>query len=132
MKKGQNKAGSKKAKGKTPNRKPAPKRTDLAPVVQRLDTALVPYDPLQIYLLEIKQYNLLTRDEEKELGARIREHNDDDAVFKLVTSNLRLVVKIAMDFHRYWTKNLLDLIQEGNLGLLQAVRKFDPYRGIKW
>ncbi|MBW2215996.1 MAG: sigma-70 family RNA polymerase sigma factor, partial [Deltaproteobacteria bacterium] len=47
-------------------------------------------------------------------------------------SNLRLVVKIAMDFHRYWTKNLLDLIQEGNLGLLQAVRKFDPYRGIKF
>lgn len=94
--------------------------------------ALVPYDPLQLYLHEIKQYNLLTREEEKELGMRVRERDDEEAAFRLVTSNLRLVVKIAMDFHRYWTKNLLDLIQEGNLGLLQAVRKFDPYRGIKF
>jgi len=122
MKKGKNKTDLKKTKGKTPDRKPALKHTDLAPVVQRSDTALVPYDPLQIYLLEIKHYDLLTRDEEKELGTRIQEDNDDDAAFRLVTSNLRLVVKIAMDFHRYWTKNLLDLIQEGNLGLLQAVR----------
>lgn len=96
------------------------------------ERALVPYDPLQLYLHEIKQYRLLTRDEEKELGIRIKEHNDEEAAYQLVTSNLRLVVKIAMDFHRYWTKNLLDLIQEGNLGLLQAVRKFDPYRGIKF
>lgn len=130
MKKGESKTDSKMKKGKAPE--PVQYRTALAPVVQRSDTALVPYDPLQIYLLEIKQYNLLTREEEKELGTRIRENNDDDAAFRLVTSNLRLVVKIAMDFHRYWTKNLLDLIQEGNLGLLQAVRKFDPYRGIKF
>ena len=96
------------------------------------ERALIPYDPLQVYLYEIKKYRLLTREEEKELGMRIREHDDEEAAFQLVTSNLRLVVKIAMDFHRYWTKNLLDLIQEGNLGLLQAVRKFDPYRGIKF
>ncbi len=103
----------------------------LAPVVQP-DRNLVPYDPLQMYLLEIKQYNLLTREEEIELGKRVREKNDEKAAYRLATSNLRLVVKIAMDFHRYWTKNLLDLIQEGNLGLLQAVKKFDPYRGIKF
>lgn len=96
------------------------------------DRSLVPYDPLQLYLLEIKQYKLLTREEERELAIRVREKNDETAAWKLVTSNLRLVVKIAMDFHRYWTKNLLDLIQEGNVGLLQAVRKFDPYRGIKF
>jgi RNA polymerase sigma-32 factor len=66
------------------------------------------------------------------LAIRVREKNDKRAAYRLVTSNLRLVVKIAMDFHRYWTKSLLDLIQEGNVGLLQAVRKFDPYRGIKF
>jgi len=92
----------------------------------------VPYDPLQMYLLEVKRFNLLTREEETELAIRVREHNDEQAAYKLVTANLRLVVKIAMDFHRYWTKNLMDLIQEGNVGLLQAVRKFDPYRGIKF
>lgn len=112
---------------------PAPEAPPRAlPPVPASQKALVPYDPLQMYLLEIKRYNLLTREEEMELAVRIRENNDQEAAYKLVTSNLRLVVKIAMDFHRYWTKNLLDLIQEGNLGLLQAVRKFDPYRGIKF
>ncbi len=101
-------------------------------VVPLEERALVPYDPLQLYLHEIKQYKLLTREEEKELAIKVKVHKDEKAAYKLITSNLRLVVKIAMDFHRYWTKNLLDLIQEGNLGLLQAVRKFDPYRGIKF
>jgi RNA polymerase sigma-32 factor len=54
-----------------------------------------------------------------------------DAEYKLVTSNLRIVVKIALEFHHHWTANLLDLIQEGNIGLMQAVKKFDPYRGVK-
>jgi len=101
-------------------------------VVQSEDRALIPYDPLQMYLLEIKNYRLLTREEEVELAIRVREKKDQKSAYRLVTSNLRLVVKIAMDFHRYWTKSLLDLIQEGNVGLLQAVKKFDPYRGIKF
>jgi RNA polymerase sigma-32 factor len=105
---------------------------DLRPVVSREERALVPYDPLQMYLSEIKHYKLLTREEERELAIRVIEKKDQRAAYRLVTSNLRLVVKIAMDFHRYWTKSLLDLIQEGNVGLLQAVRKFDPYRGIKF
>jgi RNA polymerase sigma-32 factor len=104
----------------------------LPPSVHIAERALVPFDPLQIYLMEIKRYELLTREEERELAIRVMEQKDDDAAYRLVTANLRLVVKIAMDFHRYWTKNLLDLIQEGNLGLLQAVKKFDPYRGIKF
>jgi RNA polymerase sigma-32 factor len=107
-------------------------QVDLAPLVRPEERALVPYDPLQLYLLEIKNYKLLTREEETELGIRVREKKDKRAAYRLITSNLRLVVKIAMDFHRYWTKSLLDLIQEGNVGLLQAVRKFDPYRGIKF
>jgi RNA polymerase sigma-32 factor len=104
----------------------------LVPAVPHRERALVAYDPLQMYLMEIKNYRLLTREEEVELAALVREKKDKNAAYRLVTSNLRLVVKIAMDFHRYWTKSLLDLIQEGNVGLLQAVRKFDPYRGIKF
>lgn len=91
-----------------------------------------PNDHLQIYLLQIKQYRLLTREEEIELAHKVREDNDEEAANRLVTSNLRLVVKIAMDYNRYWSKNLLDLIQEGNLGLMQAARKFDPSRGVKF
>ncbi len=104
----------------------------LVPSVPVKEKSLVPYDPLQMYLLEIKNYSLLTREEEIELAILVREKKDKHAAYRLVTSNLRLVVKIAMDFHRYWTKSLLDLIQEGNVGLMQAVRKFDPYRGIKF
>jgi len=105
---------------------------DLRPAVQPEERALIPYDPLQLYLLEIKNFRLLTREEEYELAVRVREKKDQKAAYILVTANLRLVVKIAMDFHRYWTKSLLDLIQEGNVGLIQAVQKFDPYRGIKF
>ena len=98
---------------------------------QPKEKAVIPYDPLQMYLREIKRYNLLSREEEMKLAIRFKEKGDQKAAYILVTSNLRLVVKIAMDFNRIWTRNLLDLIQEGNLGLLQAVQKFDPYRGIK-
>jgi RNA polymerase sigma-32 factor len=107
-------------------------RFDLRPAVQPEERALIPYDPLQLYLLEIKNFRLLTREEEYELAVRVQEHKDQKAAYILVTANLRLVVKIAMDFHRYWTKSLMDLIQEGNVGLIQAVQKFDPYRGIKF
>ena len=107
-------------------------QVELRPALQPEERSLVPYDPLQIYLLEIKNFRLLTREEEMDLAIRVQEHKDPKAAYTLVTSNLRLVVKIAMDFHRYWTRTLLDLIQEGNVGLLQAVRKFDPYRGIKF
>lgn len=123
--------GEKELRAETTNLVPVAK-VDLAPVVQIRERALVPYDPLQMYLAEIKNYNLLTREEETELAIRVQEKNDKHAAYRLVTSNLRLVVKIAMDFHRYWTRSLLDLIQEGNVGLIQAVRKFDPYRGIKF
>ena len=132
MKKTATKSATKKGTTKTGKVHPASKKKGLVPAVQMTETALVPFDPLQIYLMEIKRYELISREEEIELGIKIREKSDDKAAYRLATANLRLVVKIAMDFHRYWTKNLLDLIQEGNLGLLQAVRKFDPYRGIKF
>ncbi|MBU0992360.1 MAG: RNA polymerase factor sigma-32 [Proteobacteria bacterium] len=94
--------------------------------------SIVKYDPLQSYLSEINRYKLLTREEEVELGLRIQEHDDSDAAYKMVTANLRLVVKIALEFQRIWMQNLLDLIQEGNIGLMQAVRKFDPYKNVKF
>ena len=94
--------------------------------------SVVRFDPLQRYLSEISQYRLLTREEEVELGRRVQEEGDSDAAYQLVTSNLRLVVKIALEFQRVWMQNLLDLIQEGNIGLMQAVKKFDPYKNVKF
>lgn len=85
---------------------------------------------LQRYLAEVRNYPLLTREEEQELARSYHETEDVEAARKLVTSNLRLVVKIALDYYRQWM-DLLDLVQEGNLGLMQAVKKFDPYRGIR-
>jgi RNA polymerase sigma-32 factor len=96
------------------------------------EKAVAKFDPLQRYLSEISRYRLLTREEEVELGRRVQEEGDTDAAYQLVTSNLRLVVKIALEFQRVWMQNLLDLIQEGNIGLMQAVRKFDPYKNVKF
>jgi RNA polymerase sigma-32 factor len=94
--------------------------------------APVPVDTLQRYLWEVRQYPLLSREEEEKLSRKYSDSGDAEAAAKLVTSNLRLVVKIAMEHQRYWMRNLLDLVQEGNVGLLQAVKKFDPFRGIKF
>ncbi len=99
---------------------------------QSSENALVKFDPLQKYLQEISRYKLLTREEERELAIRVREDGDKEAAYILATSNLRLVVKIALEFQRIWMQNLLDLIQEGNIGLMQAVRKFDPYKNVKF
>jgi RNA polymerase sigma-32 factor len=90
------------------------------------------FDPVQRYMLEIRKYKLLTRESEKELALRVREHGDPGAAYALVTANLRLVVKIASGFHRVWRQNLLDLIQEGNIGLIQAVQKYDPHKNVKF
>jgi len=94
--------------------------------------ALVKSDPIQSYLNEISRYKLLTREQEVELGKRIQEEGDQEAAYIMTTSNLRLVVKIALEFQRIWMQNLLDLIQEGNIGLVQAVKKFNPYKNVKF
>jgi len=99
---------------------------------QQSDKALVKLDPLQRYLHEVSKYGLLSREEEKEIALKIYEQDDQDAAYVMVTSNLRLVVKIALEFQRIWMQNLLDLIQEGNIGLMHAVRKFDPYKNVKF
>jgi RNA polymerase sigma-32 factor len=94
------------------------------------ESGLVPRDTLDRYFAEIGHYPLLSREEEHELAVRVKEHGDTEAARQLVLSNLRLVVKIAMEYRRVWA-SVLDLIQEGNVGLLQAVKRFDPYRGVK-
>ena len=92
--------------------------------------ALAVRDPLAAYMSEVRRHPLLTREEEHALAVRWVEDGDKEAAKKLATSNLRLVVKIANEYRRGY-QNLLDLVQEGNLGLLKAVQKFDPYRGVK-
>ncbi len=91
---------------------------------------LAPYDPLKRYLFEIGKFGPLSREEEHELAVRYRATGDHKAAYRLITSNLKLVVKIAMMYRKVY-HNLLDLIQEGNVGLLQALKRFDPQRGTR-
>jgi RNA polymerase sigma-32 factor len=92
--------------------------------------ALTTSDPLSAYMADVQRYPLISREEEHALAVSYFESGDVDAAARLVTANLRLVVKIAYDYRRAY-KNLLDLIQEGNIGLMQAVKKYDPYKGVK-
>ena len=87
-------------------------------------------DPLEQYLREVNRYPLLTREEEFALARRFVDTNDPDAARALVTANLRFVVKVAYQFHNYDIK-LTDLVQEGNIGLMKAVQKFNPDRGFR-
>ena len=92
--------------------------------------ALSRRDPLGAYMRDVQRYPLLSKEEEHELAVRFLEEDDLEAAKRLVTSNLRLVVKIAYDYRQAY-KNILDLVQEGNIGLMQAVKKYDPYKGVK-
>jgi RNA polymerase sigma-32 factor len=112
---------------------------DVEPVLDRdvaIDTtsattrSLAMYDPLTAYIQETRRYPLISREKELELARAYTEDGDPAAARQLVTANLRLVVKIAHEYRKAH-QNLLDLIQEGNVGLVQAVQKFDPYRGVK-
>ena len=101
----------------------------MVPAVRQKGT-LAPPDPFSAYLQEVKKYPILTEEEERELAIRLKETGDVDAAYKLTTANLMLVVKIAMTFKREW-QNLMDLVQEGNVGLMKAVKNFDPFRGVR-
>lgn len=87
-------------------------------------------DPLQQYLQEVHRYPMLTREEEQELARRYREEGDVEAAKQLVATHLRLVARIAAEYRNAY-HNVLDLIQEGNLGLMQAVAHFDPEKGAR-
>ncbi|GAM08001.1 RNA polymerase sigma-C factor [Geobacter sp. OR-1] len=87
-------------------------------------------DSLSIYMGEIRKFKVLTPEEEHELAVRFHRDKDIEAAHTLITSNLRFVVKIAAEYRSYGMK-MIDLIQEGNIGLMMAVRKYDPFRGIR-
>jgi RNA polymerase sigma-32 factor len=89
------------------------------------------FDPLKQYLTEVSRYPLLSREEEKDLAEKVFRYQDKDAARTLVLSNLKLVVKIALGYYNTYT-NVRDLIQEGNIGLMQAVKKYNPYKGTKF
>jgi RNA polymerase sigma-32 factor len=93
--------------------------------------AVVAFDPLSRYLAEIRRFPLLTREEEAVIARRYVKEGDPEDAYRLVTANLRLVVKIAFEFARA-TRNALDLIQEGNVGLMEAVKNFDPEHGVRF
>ncbi|VEN72741.1 RNA polymerase sigma-C factor [Candidatus Desulfarcum epimagneticum] len=131
MKKKKSPRASKASAKKTPAKKRPAKKKKPAKASGG-QKALVKFDHLQRYLNEISRYDLLTREQEKELGARIQNDGDREAAYVMATSNLRLVVKIALEFQKVWMQNLLDLIQEGNIGLMHAVKKFDPYKNVKF
>ncbi len=86
---------------------------------------------LESYLIEINQFSLLTPEEEFRLAAAYYKEKDKEAAHRLITSNLRFVVKVAFEYRSYGFK-LPDLIQEGNIGLMMAAKKFDPYRGVRF
>ena len=86
---------------------------------------------LETYLVQINQFSLLDKEEEFKLAVRYRKYNDIEAAHKLITSNLRFVVKVVFEYKSYGVK-LLDLIQEGNIGLMMAVKKFNPYKGYRF
>lgn len=92
---------------------------------------IVKLDPLLLYISETRKYPILTPEEEKRLTIAYYETKDEEAARRIITGNLRLVVKIAFEYRKAY-KNVLDLVQEGNIGLLMALKKFDPYRGVRF
>ncbi len=88
-------------------------------------------DTLDLYIAQIKKFDLLSREEEYRLATDYKNHGDRQSAHRLICANLRFVVKIAHEYRGYGLKTL-DLIQEGNIGMMMALRKFDPERGLKF
>lgn len=98
---------------------------------KRSERSLAVVDPLTRYLKEVAKYPFVSAEEERKLAEDYRKYNDVEAARKLVSAHLRLVVKIAMEYRNAYY-NVLDLIQEGNVGLMHAVKKFDPDKGARF
>ncbi len=106
-------------------------KEDIEEEKEHLNKSLpTPTDSLNQYMVEINKYPVLSREEEHKLAMRYRKKRDLEAARKLITSNLRFVVKIANEYKGYGL-NLMDLIQEGNIGLMQGVKRFDPRKGYR-
>ncbi len=109
-----------------PSRLPAKKESHLPSLERSVSTT----DPVALYLQEIRKYPLLSREQESELAKKYFETKDPAIAQQLVTANLRFVVKVAADYSKFGAK-MIDLIQEGNMGLMHAVRDFNPYKGVR-
>jgi RNA polymerase sigma-32 factor len=107
-----------------------PKAQIKLPVIHDDAKALTVADPLTAYLNEVRKYPLLTKEHEAELAKRYYETGDAKAAELLATSNLRFVVKIAAEYSKFGSR-MIDLVQEGNVGLLHAIREFNPYKGVR-
>jgi len=101
------------------------------PAKEQEEVTSLPVDPLKKYLSEVSRYQVLTREEEHEVAEKAHRYKDTDSAQKLVVSNLKLVVKIALEYYNSYL-NILDLIQEGNVGLVHAVKKYNPYKGTRF
>lgn len=119
-------ARKRRASGKRKAGEPATRALVPRPAAGALDRL----DPLRLYMEGVRRYPLLTPEAEADLATRFKASGDPKLAHEMVTANLRLVVKIANEYRSHWT-NLLDLIQEGNVGLMQAVKRFDPLRGVR-
>jgi RNA polymerase sigma-32 factor len=117
-----------KKKGKNPADEGSEEEAALP--VLRPSSALTPTDPLLAYLAELRKYSVLDPEEQHRLAIQFKETGDLAIAKKLVTTNLRLVVKIALEYRSAYS-NVLDLIQEGNVGLMKAVSNYDPYKGTR-
>jgi RNA polymerase sigma-32 factor len=87
-------------------------------------------DSLSLYLAEIRKFSVLSEEDEHRIAVKFFEQKDLEAAHTLITANLRFVVKVAGEYRHYGLK-MIDLIQEGNVGLMMAVRKFNPYKGVR-
>ena len=103
----------------------------LVPVKKQVPAKRSSGDPWQNYLRQVRSTPLLTQEEEHEYATKWHENGDPLARDRLIGSHLRLVVKVAHTFQRQWT-NLLDLVQEGNVGLIEAIHRYDPYRSVRF
>lgn len=117
-----------------PKRVKSSRKKELTPAsrlpVQSDQKSLTTTDPLQLYMQEIRKYPLLTKEEEQEIAKKYYETKDPEAAQRLIQSNLRFVVKIAAEYSKFGSK-MIDLIQEGNIGLMHAVKEFNPYKGAR-
>ena len=101
-------------------------------IVKYAPRTIAPTDPLKRYIWEVNQYPILSKEEEELLIKKFKELDDMDAAKKLLMAHLRLVVKIVFEYHNLYYASLFDLIQEGNLGIIMALKKFDPSRGVRF
>lgn len=104
--------------------------SEVAVIGSSSSKSLAVSDPVALYLQEIRKYALLTREQEAELARKYFETKDPVAAQALVTANLRFVVKVASDYSKFGAR-MIDLIQEGNMGLMHAVREFNPHKGVR-